>query len=173
MYAEPSGTVSDLQSEQADLEDQKAGAQSELNSLQAELEDLVSRITELEDDLVQTGQEIEQAEKDLDAAEEKRQEQYDAMKLRIRYMYESGGDVAAIEKVLSSGDITNMLTQAEYSQKVHEYDREQLKAYAETVQEITDLEQTLETEMADLQDMEAEIPGTAGHAQFDDRVQAG
>lgn len=157
VYAEPSGTVSDLQSEQADLEDQKAGAQSELNSLQAELEDLVSRITELEDDLVQTGQEIEQAEKDLDAAEEKRQEQYDAMKLRIRYMYESGGDVAAIEKVLSSGDITNMLTQAEYSQKVHEYDREQLKAYAETVQEITDLEQTLETEMADLQDMEAEF----------------
>ena len=98
VYAEPSGTVSDLQSEQADLEDQKAGAQSELNSLQAELEDLVSRITELEDDLVQTGQEIEQAEKDLDAAEEKRQEQYDAMKLRIRYMYESGGDVAAIRE---------------------------------------------------------------------------
>lgn len=78
------------------------------------------------------------------------------MKLRIKYIYESGGDAATIEKILSSGDITSILTQAEYSQQVHEYDREQLQAYAETVQEIEDLQSMLETEMSNLEELEAE-----------------
>lgn len=156
VYAEPSDTVQELQGEQSDLEDQKSDAQSELNSLQTQLEGLLSKISELEDNLVQKGEEIRQAKADLAAAEERRQEQYDAMKLRIRYIYESGGDVAVFEKILSSGDITSMLTQAEYSQKVHEYDRRQLEEYARTVQEIEELEQTLETEMSDLQTLETQ-----------------
>ena len=116
----------------------------------------MSKTAELEDKLIDTGQQISQAKDDLAAAEDKRQSQYDAMKLRIKYIYESGGDVTALEKILTSGDITSMLTQAEYSQKVHEYDREQLQAYAETVQEIEDLQDTLETKMANLQDLESE-----------------
>lgn len=156
VLAAPSEAVQNLQNEQAELENQKSDVQSELDSLQVQLEDLLSRITELESELVETGQEITQTKEELAAAEERRQEQYDAMKLRIRYIYESGGDVATIEKILSSGDITSMLTQAEYSQKVHEYDREQLQAYANTVKEIEDLQNTLETKMKDLQEMEGE-----------------
>ena len=106
--------------------------------------------------LIDTGQQISKAKDDLAAAEEKRQTQYDAMKLRIKYIYESGGDVTTLEKILTSGDITSMLTQAEYSQKVHEYDRQQLQAYAETVQEIENLQDTLETEMTNLESLEAE-----------------
>ena len=41
-----------------------------------------------------------------------------------------------LEKVLTSGDITSMLTQAEYSQQVHNYDRDQLQEYVDTVQKI-------------------------------------
>ena len=130
VFAAPDSTLDSLQDEQNNLENQKSSAQSELNSLQAELETLLSKISDLEGQLISKGQEISQAEKDLDAAEEKRQEQYDAMKLRIKYIYESGGDAAAIERVITSGDITSMLTQAEYSQQVHEYDRKDLQADA-------------------------------------------
>lgn len=154
--AEPSAEVKDLQNQQADLEGQKSNAQSELGSLQAQLEGLLSKMAELEKDLTETGQEIIQAREDLKAAEEQKEEQYDAMKLRIRYIYESGGDTAALEKVFSSGTMAGLLTQAEYSQKVHEYDRTQLQAYAETVQKIQKLEDTLETEMADLQSLETD-----------------
>lgn len=154
--ATPSDSVQSLQDEQTDLENQKSNAQSELNSLKAQLETILTKTAELEDQLIAKGQEISQAEDDLADAEDRRQEQYDAMKLRIKYVYESGGDAAALEKILSSGDITGMLTQAEYSQKVHEYDREQLQAYAETVQEIADLQTTLETEMANLEQLEAD-----------------
>lgn len=156
VFAAPDSTLDSLQDEQNNLENQKSSAQSELNSLQAELETLLSKISDLEGQLISKGQEISQAEKDLDAAEEKRQEQYDAMKLRIKYIYESGGDAAAIERVITSGDITSMLTQAEYSQQVHEYDRKQLQAYAETVQEIEDLQDTLEKDMSKLENLESD-----------------
>lgn len=154
--AEPDNSLENLQEEQDSLESQKLDAQSELNDLQDQLETLLAKTAEIEDDLISTGQEISQAEADLAEAEEERENQYDAMKLRIKYIYESGGDAATIEKILSSGDITSILTQAEYSQQVHEYDREQLQAYAETVQEIEDLQSMLETEMSNLEELEAE-----------------
>ena len=154
--AEPSAEVQDLQNEQADLEGQKSTAQSELGSLQAQLEGLLSKIAEIENDLAETGQEIVQAREDLKVAEDQREKQYESMKLRIRYIYESGGDTAALEKVLSSGTMSGLLTQAEYSQKVHEYDRAQLQEYAETVKKIQKLEDTLEAEMTDLQNLETD-----------------
>ena len=68
--------------------------------------------------------------------QEKKEEQYEAMKKRIKFMYESGTGSATVEKVMTSGDMSSMLSQAEYSQKMHEYDREQLKEYTNTVTEI-------------------------------------
>lgn len=139
---------------QDELEDQKTDAQNELSDLQSELDSLIAKANELENKLISTGEEIAQAEKDLEAAEERKEEQYEAMKLRIKYMYETGSGTATMEKVMASGDISSMLSQAEYSQKVHEYDRNQLQEYVNTVTEIEDLQDTLETEMANLQDLE-------------------
>ena len=141
---------------QQELEDQKANAQSELENLQTELDSLVQKMGDLEDELISTGQEITQAEADLEAAEEKKEEQYEAMKLRIKFMYESGTGSAPMEKVMGAGNISDVLTQAEYSEKVHEYDREQLQEYADTVTEIENLQATLEEEMANLQATEVE-----------------
>lgn len=141
---------------QEELEDQKEAAQGELGDLQAELDTLIQKANELESQLISTGQQITQAEEDLEAAEEKKAEQYEAMKLRIKFMYESGSGTATMEKVVSSGNISDMLTQAEYSQKVHEYDRTQLQEYANTVTEIENLQATLEEEMANLQETEEE-----------------
>ena len=78
------------------------------------------------------------------------------MKLRIKYMYEEGTGTATVEKVLTSGDISSVLTQAEYSQQVHSYDRDKLEEYVATVQKVEDLKTTLETKMADLQETQTE-----------------
>lgn len=141
---------------QEELENQKEAAENELGDLQTQLDTLIQKTSELENELISTGQEITQAEADLEEAETKREEQYEAMKLRIKFMYESGSGTATMEKVVSSGNISDMLTQAEYSQKVHEYDRTQLQEYADTVTEIENLQATLEEEMANLQATEAE-----------------
>lgn len=149
-------TLESIQNQKDNLEDKKTDAQNELATLQEELETLISKAAELEDKLISTGQEINQAEKDLTAAEDKKESQYEAMKLRIKYMYESGGSTADLEKIFSSGDITSMLAQAEYAQKVHEYDRQQLQEYVDTIAEIEKLQNTLEEEMANLEKLETE-----------------
>ncbi len=128
----------------------------QVNSLQSQLNTLMSKISELEDELITTGEEIAQTEEDLKEAEAEEEAQYEAMKLRIKYMYEEGSGTATVEKVVTSGDISSMLTQAEYSQQVHSYDREKLEEYAATVQKVEDLKTTLETKMDDLQTTQTE-----------------
>ena len=142
--------------EVSDLKEQKQEVQNQVNSLQSQLNTLMSKISELEDELITTGEEIAQTEEDLKEAEAEEEAQYEAMKLRIKYMYEEGSGTATVEKVVTSGDISSMLTQAEYSQQVHSYDREKLEEYAATVQKVEDLKTTLETKMDDLQTTQTE-----------------
>ena len=115
----------------------------------------MTKMNELETQLIENGQKITQAEADLQVAEEKEQQQYEDLKLRIKYMYEEG-EGSALERILSSGSIAEVLTQAEYVQKVHEYDRDQLEVYQETVNEVAELKQTLETDRANLQSLESQ-----------------
>lgn len=141
--------------DQSSLEQQKAAAQGEVNSLQSQLNSLIEKMNNLELQLIEKGQEIIQAEEDLKLAEEKEKQQYEDLKLRIKYMYEEG-EGKAVERILSSGSIAEVLTQAEYVQAVHTYDREQLQVYQETVQEVKDLKSTLESDQAKLQEMEGQ-----------------
>ena len=73
-----------------DLKKNKAAAESEVGSLQAELTKLVSKISQLESDLIEKGEEITKAEDDLKEAQKQEEEQYEDMKLRIKFMYEEG-----------------------------------------------------------------------------------
>ena len=49
-----------------------------------------------------------------------------------------------------------MLNQAEYVRSVHQYDRDMLDEYVETKEQVAKLKETLETEMKNLEDMQAE-----------------
>lgn len=137
------------------LEAQKNAAQNEVSALQKQLTEIMVKMDELETDMIEKGQEIEQANIDLEAARQKEQEQYQAMKLRIRYMYEEG-DNSALEKVVNSQSIAELLNQAEYIQNVHNYDRKALQEYVDTKQQIVDLKATLETEMANMEQLREE-----------------
>lgn len=140
-----------------DLKNQKEAVQNEVSSLQSQLNSIISKITELENQLIETGEEISQTEEDLKVAQEEEEQQYEAMKLRIKYMYENGSGTATMEKVLTSGDMSSMLTQAEYSQQVHDYDREKLEEYAATVQKVEDLQTSLKEKQSQLQQSQTEF----------------
>ena len=74
---------------------------------------MFTKTNDLETQLINKGQEITKAQEDMDVAEEKKQQQYEDMKLRIKYMYEEG-DTSALERIVASGSISEMLTQTEY-----------------------------------------------------------
>lgn len=145
-----------LADEVSDLKQKKQETQNQVSDLQTQLNSLMTKVSDLENDLIETGEEISQTEEDLKTAQEEQEQQYAAMKLRIKYMYEEGTGTATVEKVLTSGDISSVLTQAEYSQQVHSYDRDKLEEYVATVQKVEDLKTTLETKMADLQETQTE-----------------
>lgn len=127
----------------------KAASEGELDQLKNDLANTITKINKLEEDLVVIGEKITQAETDLAAAEEQEQEQYQAMKKRIRYMYE-GGNTSLFTKILESKSISEVLNKAEYVQKMHKYDRDMLAEYVETKETIAALKTELEDQQASL-----------------------
>ena len=138
-----------------DLKKSKESAQSEMDDLQAQLNSVLTKLNDLETQLIEKGQEKTQAEKDLKVAEKKEKKQYEDMKLRIKYMYEEG-DNSALERIATSGNIADVLSQAEYVEKVHTYDRNMLQEYAETVEEVKTLKATIEEDIVKIESLEDE-----------------
>ena len=120
-----------------------------------DLTDIMSKLGDLEESLIEKGEEITKAEEDLKEAQEKEQEQYEAMKKRIKFMYEEG-DTTALETLVTAENFSDLVNKAEYVQNVHTYDRKQLEEYVETKQQIADLKTTLEDEQKNMESMQAE-----------------
>lgn len=138
-----------------ELENKKASATEEAESLQEQLTELLTKIGKMEEKLIETGEKIIQAEEDLKEAEEKAEEQYDSMKLRIKYMYENG-ELSSLETLVSAEDFSDLVNKAEYIQSVHTYDRQKLEELEETEAEIKELKETLESEQKKQQEMQQE-----------------
>ncbi len=139
-----------------DLKEDKKEAQAEVQELQRNLQRIATKISDLEEKLVKKGVEIQQAESDLKVAEEKEKQQYNDMKLRIKFMYESG-DTEAIEALCKSKDFVDLLNRAEYVQNVHSYDRQMLDEYVDTKNEIKQMKADLVVEMKELEKVQGEF----------------
>ena len=137
-----------------ELEEQKEAAQSEVKSLQDELTELMTELNLTERRLISKGEEIIAANKRLKEAEANEEKQYDNMVKRIVAMYEKGNtNMFAI--VFESGSIADMLQSMENVQAVHDYDRKELREYIATKEEIAALKVKLESEQAELEELEA------------------
>lgn len=138
-----------------DLKENKEAVEKEIDSLQKELSKIVNKISDLEEELIAKGEEITKVSKELEEAIATEKEQYDAMKLRIKYMYEQG-DESFMEVFVEADDFTDFVNKAEYVKNVHFYDRNQLADYIETKNRIIELKETLEEEQKELEGMQSE-----------------
>ena len=131
------------------LEGQKADTESYVRQLDQEMAAISSQLEELSGQIADKESEIAVTQEELSAAQEAAVQQYDAMKLRIKYMYEKG-DTTFIDLILESKSISQLLNRAEYISQISQYDRQMLDEYAATRQTIADNEAKLESERADL-----------------------
>ncbi len=138
-----------------ELKKSKESAQGEVSSLKAQLTKIIGKIDKLERDLIKTSKEIDTVTVELGDAKEQEKQQYEDMKLRIRYMYEQG-DASALEALMSAKDFSDLMNKAEYVQKVHAYDRQKLNEYIETKEKVTTLKTKLEKEKKDMEGMQTE-----------------
>ena len=125
--------------------------------------ELSNRLTTLIDEMAKTEKKLAAKQKEIDAAEEelvvakvKENEQYNDMKLRIRYMYEEG-DTAVMTMLLESQSITDLLNRVEYASELSGYDRQMLEEYRAVSREIEEQERKLEGEYAKLEGLQNQL----------------
>ncbi len=124
--------------------------QAVLDDLQNQLEYVINQMNELEIKMANLADKIDAANADLAEAEKTQAEQYDYMKLRIKYMYEDQSANMA-EVLLSSQDMSEVLNKAEYMQGVYDYDRQKLNEFIDNANKIKEMKTNLENDQKALE----------------------
>lgn len=148
------------------LWDQKQQLESQIESLNSDLVNVMVSIQTLESDIASKEAEIEKTQGDLTKAQNAKDKQYGAMKKRIQYLYEKGGNNAWFQMMLNADNLADLLTRAEYTQQMYEQDRESLQKYARTIEEVQKLEDQYEQEKADFETMKEEYEAQQSNLQY-------
>lgn len=144
------------QNEINDIEQEQAQLQSEIDALDAELVNVILQLSTLEEELAIKQDELAQTEEELEQAKKDEKNQYEAMKLRIRFMYEKG-DTAMLTSILESRSIAELLNRVEYVNEVYDYDRNLLTEYKNTKEQVAALTEQQKQEIAALEQKQAEF----------------
>lgn len=127
------------------MEASKAELAGYVEELDANLTNIQEKINELKEMITQKEEEIEQKGIELEEAISVQQQQYEAMKTRIKFMYEKG-DTMYLELILGSESFGDMLNKAEYIEKLSAYDRKKLDEYVAYAQYVGLCKEELEEE---------------------------
>lgn len=145
--------LNEINEEIANIQSAQNSLQSEMEGYDAQLMTILTDMEILQGDMETQTLEIEQANADLVNAQLEAAGQYDAMKVRIQYMYENS-DQSIWTAIVGASSMTDLLNRVEYVADVYEYDRQMLADYQEVVQEIEELALLLENEMAEMEMLE-------------------
>lgn len=148
--------LTDVQSLKKQLEASKAELSGYVKELDANLADIQAKINELKTMITEKEEEIEQKGIELEEAISVQQQQYEAMKTRIKFMYEKG-DTMYLELILGSESFGDMLNKAEYIEKLSSYDRRKLDEYVAYAEYVGLCKQELEEEKDVLKEAKAAV----------------
>lgn len=165
---EQAWTSAQLDATYAQIEQYSAAKQqleAEIAELDANLVNVMVSIQALEGDITAKEADIEQTQSDLQKAQNAKDKQYEAMKQRIQYLYEKGGSDAWFQMMVNAENLSELLTKAEYTQKMYDYDRQSLETYVNTIEQVTQLGQQYEQEKAELEGMKQEYEAESVNLQ--------
>ena len=143
----------------------KQQLQNEINALDANLVNVMVSIQTLEGDISNKETDIQNTQTALEKAQNAKAKQYEAMKERIQYIYEKGGNAAWFQMMMDAENLSDLLTKAEYTQKMYEYDRQSLEKYANTIDQVTQLGDQYKQEKAELEGMKQEYEAESVNLQ--------
>lgn len=167
-------TKQDVQNKKEDAENKRDEAAENLDSINQEIEDiqgvqsglyeemeaydqeLITLLTDmdlLKQDISNKEDDIAQAAEDLEQAKEEEQTQYEAMKVRIQYMYENGNQ-DFWTALIGSKSITELLNRAEYASEVYNYDRKLLEEYQDAVAQVEELQEQYVSELSEMEELQ-------------------
>ena len=151
----------DKKNEEIDkIQKEQQSLQNEIDQLDSQLVQVIINISSLEEKLEIKQDELAQTQEELAQAQADEANQYEAMKKRIQFMYENG-DSTMITSFLEADNISDMLNRVEYFNEMYSYDRQLLVTYQQTKEQVAALEQQQETEVAELQQTQADYQAAA------------
>ena len=146
-YATPAS--SELEKRTTELQDDVDTITGELDSLGTELEDTAAELKTKAD-------ELETAELELAAARLNEEKHYNAMKERIKFMYE-GGNLSLLQILLSSESMADFLNNAEYVTQISDYDRDMLTEFQDICANVEKKQDELNRQKEELSKLETRL----------------
>lgn len=134
----------------ANIKDSQSDVKDSITAAAARMKTLLSKQEQLKSDIKDKQNQVEQANKKLEEAKEEEQNQYDAMKLRIQYLYENSTDNSIWSAILESNGLSDMLNRIEYATDLYKSDRELMTSYQNAVKKVEDWTMQLADEMDSL-----------------------
>lgn len=168
VHAEETKEEVEQQKEEAQQAQEEANANAEkyqkkVDKLTAAVNELDKQATDISTQIVEKKQQAEDLQNEIDETQTKLAEaqvsednQYEAMKKRIQYLYEEG-DVAYIDALMSSASFEDSLNKSEYVDQLSTYDQKQLNKLVKTKNDIAEYQQTLKDDLADVEKVKADL----------------
>lgn len=148
--------ISNIQAMVNELESAKSDLQAYVQQLDGNLEKVQAKIDELKELIGEKEEEIEETKQELEEALEREEEQYAAMKVRIRFSYERGNR-GYLNMLFSSGSFGELLNRASYIEQMNQYDQEQLEAFQKNRELVEACKAALEEEQEVLKEAKARV----------------
>lgn len=123
--------LTDIEAIKKELEQSKNDLNAYVEQLDTQLGNIQDKINEYNNLIAQKEYEIELTTQELNDAIAKQEEQYEAMKKRIKFMYEKG-DSLYMELIFSATSLSDTINKADYIEALSAYDRDQLDEYVKT-----------------------------------------
>lgn len=142
--------LKDVEDEMNDIKDKQDEVEDELKDVRKKLSNLISKQKELESEINGTQDEIKKTQEELEEAKQEAQDQYEAMKIRIKFMYENSSNDNLWTAIFESDGIIDMLNRVEYISTIYESDRKLTEQYKEAVAVVEEKEKTLFVKMDEL-----------------------
>ena len=146
--------LTDVKELKKELEKSKTSLSNYVAEMDANLATVQAKIDELKTLISEKEEEIADKTEELEDAIEVQQNQYEAMKSRIKFMYEKG-DSLSLELIFSSESFGEMLNKAEYIESLSAYDRKMLDEYVAYAEYVALCKEGLEEEKSVLDEAKA------------------
>lgn len=133
----------------AGYQDAQEGVEEEISDLDAEMVALLTDINLIQEAIEEKEEDIANTQVAYDEAVAEKDEQYESMKVRIKFMYEKG-DQSYLQLFFGAQSMSDMMNKAHYIEQLYEYDRTLLEQYEAVVQQVAQLQDQLEEEKSEL-----------------------
>ncbi|MBR5338020.1 MAG: C40 family peptidase [Lachnospiraceae bacterium] len=138
------------------ISNQRNQTKQEADELNAQIVDLMASISIAEKDLANKQAQLNKVQGELEETQKKIAEQTEAMRARIKSIYERGNN-AYLTVFLESKNFADLVNKMEYASTIYEYDKTMLESLKESKKKAEELEVQVEGEKLSLESSVQEL----------------